>query len=180
MRICIQGGASSASYTRIQLDYGLCKKKLSYGHSANVCWWVKYLIHSNVKMRNVFFLNCTISKYAPPLVGKGGCHWGLFGRLWLEFIGYSYCRDQFRVWRNDGLRFWWHNLSATRCKQKSGMVGSKRWALWQIFTHMSSAFSVRVVKYWNRLPAHLVLLSSVSSKKQLGRQWPETFSAAPV
>ncbi len=45
----------------------------------------------------------------------------------------------------------------------------------------SGAFSVRVVKYWNRLPAHLVLAPSVSiSKKQLDRHWFETFPAAPV
>ncbi len=45
----------------------------------------------------------------------------------------------------------------------------------------SSAFSVRVVKYWNRLPAHLVLAPSVSIfKKQLERHWFEIFPAAPV
>ncbi len=43
------------------------------------------------------------------------------------------------------------------------------------------AFSVRVVKYWNRLPAHLVLEPSVSIfKKQLDRHWFEIFPAAPV
>ncbi len=45
----------------------------------------------------------------------------------------------------------------------------------------SGAFSVRVVKYWNRLPAHIVLPPSVSFfKKQLGRQWSEVFPASPV
>ncbi len=45
----------------------------------------------------------------------------------------------------------------------------------------SGAFSVRVVKYWNRLPAHLVLEPSVSIiKKQLDRHWFEIFPAAPV
>ncbi len=45
----------------------------------------------------------------------------------------------------------------------------------------SSAFSVRVVKYWNRRPAHLVLAPSVSIfKKQLDRHWFEIFLAAPV
>ncbi len=45
----------------------------------------------------------------------------------------------------------------------------------------SGAFSVRVVKYWNRLPAHLVLAPSVSIlKKQLDRHWFEIFPAAPV
>ncbi len=45
----------------------------------------------------------------------------------------------------------------------------------------SGAFSVRIVKFWNRLPAHLVLSPSVSIfKKQLGRQWSEIFPAAPV
>ncbi len=47
--------------------------------------------------------------------------------------------------------------------------------------HRSGAFSVRVVKYWNTLPASLVLSPSVSIfKKQLDRQWPEIFPAAPV
>ncbi len=40
----------------------------------------------------------------------------------------------------------------------------------------SGAFSVRVVKYWNRLPEHLVYIF----KKQLGRQWSEIFPAASV
>ncbi len=45
----------------------------------------------------------------------------------------------------------------------------------------SRVFSVRVVKYWNRLPAHLVLAPSVSIfKKQLDRHWFEIFPAAPV
>ncbi len=45
----------------------------------------------------------------------------------------------------------------------------------------SGAFSVRVVKYWNRLPAHLVLAPSVSIfKKQLDRHWFEIFPPAPV
>ncbi len=45
----------------------------------------------------------------------------------------------------------------------------------------SGAFSVRVVKYWNRLPAHLVLAPSVRIfKKQLDRHWFEIFPAAPV
>ncbi len=45
----------------------------------------------------------------------------------------------------------------------------------------SSAFSVRIVKYWNRLPAHLVLAPSVYIfKKQLDRNWSEIFHAAPV
>ncbi len=36
----------------------------------------------------------------------------------------------------------------------------------------SGAFSVRAVRYWNKLPAHLVLSTSVSIfKKQLGCQW---------
>ncbi len=47
--------------------------------------------------------------------------------------------------------------------------------------HMSGAFSVRVVKYWNRLPAPLALSPSVSIfKKQLNHQWFEIFSAAPM
>ncbi len=47
--------------------------------------------------------------------------------------------------------------------------------------HMSGAFSVRVVKFWNRLPAHLVLSPSVSIfKKQLDRQWSEIVPAAPM
>ncbi len=45
----------------------------------------------------------------------------------------------------------------------------------------SGAFSVRVVKYWNRLPTHLALAPSVSIfKKQLDRHWFEIFPAAPV
>ncbi len=45
----------------------------------------------------------------------------------------------------------------------------------------SGAFSAHVVKYWNRLPAHLVLAPSVSIfKKQLDRHWFEIFPAAPV
>ncbi len=45
----------------------------------------------------------------------------------------------------------------------------------------SGAFSVRVVKFWNRLPAHLVLSPSVFTfKKQMDRQWSEIFPAAPV
>ncbi len=45
----------------------------------------------------------------------------------------------------------------------------------------SGSFSVLVVKYWNRLPAHLVLAPSVSIfKKQLDRHWFEIFPAAPV
>ncbi len=45
----------------------------------------------------------------------------------------------------------------------------------------SGAFSVREVKYWNRLPAHLVLAFSFSIfKKQLDRHWFEIFPAAPV
>ncbi len=45
----------------------------------------------------------------------------------------------------------------------------------------SGVFSVRAVKYWNRLLAHLVLSPSVSIfKKQLDRQWSEIFDAAPV
>ncbi len=45
----------------------------------------------------------------------------------------------------------------------------------------SGAFSVRVVKYWNRFPAHLVLSPSVSIfKKQFYRQWSEILPAAPV
>ncbi len=44
----------------------------------------------------------------------------------------------------------------------------------------SGVFSVRVVKYWNRLPVPLVLSPSVSIfKKQLDRQWSEIFPAAP-
>ncbi len=40
----------------------------------------------------------------------------------------------------------------------------------------SGAFSVRVVKCWNRLPTHLVLAPSVSIfKKQLDRHWFEIF-----
>ncbi len=43
----------------------------------------------------------------------------------------------------------------------------------------SCAFSVRIVKFWNRLPAHLVLAPSVSiSKKQLDRHWSKIFHAA--
>ncbi len=43
------------------------------------------------------------------------------------------------------------------------------------------AFSIRIVKYWNRLPADLALAPSVSIfKKQLGRHWFEIFPAAPV
>ncbi len=45
----------------------------------------------------------------------------------------------------------------------------------------SGAFSVRVVKYWNRLPSHLALTPSVSIfKKQLDRHWFEIFPAAPL
>ncbi len=45
----------------------------------------------------------------------------------------------------------------------------------------SGAFSVRILKFWNRLPAHLVFSPSVSIfKKQLDRQWSEIFPAAPV
>ncbi len=45
----------------------------------------------------------------------------------------------------------------------------------------SGAFSVRVVKYWNRRPAHLDLAPSVSTfKKQLDRHWFEIFPAAPL
>ncbi len=45
----------------------------------------------------------------------------------------------------------------------------------------SGAFSVRKVKFWNRLPAHLVLAPSVSNfKKQLDRHWSEIFPAAHV
>ncbi len=45
----------------------------------------------------------------------------------------------------------------------------------------SGTFSFRVLKYWNRLPAHLVLSPSVSIfKKQLGRQRSEIYPAAPV
>ncbi len=45
----------------------------------------------------------------------------------------------------------------------------------------SGAFSVRVVKYWNRLPVHLVLAPSVSIfKNQLDRHWFEIFPAAHV
>ncbi len=45
----------------------------------------------------------------------------------------------------------------------------------------SGAFSARVVKFWNRLPAHLVLSSSLPIfKKQLSRQWSEIFHAAPM
>ncbi len=45
----------------------------------------------------------------------------------------------------------------------------------------SGAFSVRVVKFWNRIPVHLVLSPSVSIfKKQLDSQWSEIFPAAPV
>ncbi len=40
----------------------------------------------------------------------------------------------------------------------------------------------RVVKYWNRLPARLVLAPSVPifKKKQLDRHWFKIFPAAPV
>ncbi len=45
----------------------------------------------------------------------------------------------------------------------------------------SGAFLVRVVKFWNRLPAHLVLSPSVSIfKKQLDSRWSEIFPAALV
>ncbi len=46
------------------------------------------------------------------------------------------------------------------------------------FRRRSGVFSVRVVKYWNKLPAPLVLSPSVSiiKKKQLGRQWSEICS----
>ncbi len=45
----------------------------------------------------------------------------------------------------------------------------------------SGAFSVRIMKFWNRFPTHLVLPPSVSIfKKQLDRQWSEIFPAAPV
>ncbi len=45
----------------------------------------------------------------------------------------------------------------------------------------SGAFSVRVMKYWNRLPAYLVLAPSVSIfKKQFDRHWFEIFPAAPM
>ncbi len=49
------------------------------------------------------------------------------------------------------------------------------------FRRRSGAFSVRMVKYWSRLPAHLELAPSVSIfKKQLDRHWFEIFPAAPV
>ncbi len=49
------------------------------------------------------------------------------------------------------------------------------------FRRRSSAFSVWIVKFWNRPPAHLVLAPSVSIfKKQLDRHWFEIFPAAPV
>ncbi len=45
----------------------------------------------------------------------------------------------------------------------------------------SAAFSVRIVKFWNRLPAHLVLAPSVSIfKKQLDRHWSEIPPIAPA
>ncbi len=45
----------------------------------------------------------------------------------------------------------------------------------------SGAFSIRIVKFWNRLSAHLVLSPSVSIfKKHLDHQWSEIFPAAPV
>ncbi len=45
----------------------------------------------------------------------------------------------------------------------------------------SRAFSARVVKYRNRLPARLVLSPSESIfKKQLDRQWSEIFPVVPV
>ncbi len=45
----------------------------------------------------------------------------------------------------------------------------------------SGAFSVRIGKFWNRLPVHLVLAPSVSIfEKQLDRHWSEIFPAASV
>ncbi len=45
----------------------------------------------------------------------------------------------------------------------------------------SAAFSARVVKYWDRLPTHLVLSPLLSIfKKELGHQWSRIFPAAPV
>ncbi len=45
----------------------------------------------------------------------------------------------------------------------------------------SGAFFVWIVKFWNKLPSHLVLSPSVSIfKKQLDSQWTEIFTAAPV
>ncbi len=42
----------------------------------------------------------------------------------------------------------------------------------------SGAFSARIVKFWNRLPTHLVLAPSVSMvKKQLDSHWFEIFPA---
>ncbi len=47
--------------------------------------------------------------------------------------------------------------------------------------HRTSAFFVRVVKCWNRLPTSVVLSPSVSiSKKHLERQWSEIFPASPL
>ncbi len=49
------------------------------------------------------------------------------------------------------------------------------------FRRRSGAFSFRIVEFWNRLPARLVLAPSVSIfKKQLDRHWSEIFFAAPV
>ncbi len=53
--------------------------------------------------------------------------------------------------------------------------------LLQSLRRRSGAFSVRIVKYWNRLRAHLVLAPSCSIlKKHLDLHWFEIFPAAPV
>ncbi len=45
----------------------------------------------------------------------------------------------------------------------------------------SGAFSVRIVKLWNRFPAHQVLLPLVSmNKKQFDRQLSKIFPTAPA
>ncbi len=49
------------------------------------------------------------------------------------------------------------------------------------FRRKTGAFSVHVVKYWNRFPTPLVLSPSVSVfKKQLNRQWPKVVPEAPI
>ncbi len=46
---------------------------------------------------------------------------------------------------------------------------------------IKSSFSIRVVKYWNRLPIPIVTAPSVNSfKRQLDSVWEELFAEAPL
>ncbi len=65
----------------------------------------------------------------------------------------------------------------------TGLRGNT-YQLLQVTSHLrlsSGAFSVRIAKFWNRLPAHIVLSPSLSIfRKQLDRHWSKIFPAAPV